>query len=90
MMNPGSRPDDELIPPMNAAELYREEVYTDGRVGTIRVLTPVRADGSADPSRTLVYSGQAQLLTAMGALPLTFEIEAGSLAEAVDKFAEAA
>ena len=73
---------------MDPAALYREEIYTDRKVGTIRALSPVKSDGSKDTSRSVLYVGEAQLLTSMGAVPITFEIEAGSLAEAVKKFAE--
>lgn len=73
---------------MDPAALYREEIYTDRKVGTIRTLTPVKSDGSNDASRSVLYVGEAQLLTSMGAVPITFEIEAGSLDEAVKKFAE--
>jgi hypothetical protein len=72
---------------MDPATLYREEIYTDRKVGTIRTLTPVKRDGSPDASRKTVYVGEAQLLTSVGALPITFEIEAKSLDEAVAKFA---
>jgi hypothetical protein len=75
---------------MEPGALYREEVFTDRRVGAIRLLTPVKADGSTDAARAVVYLGQAQLYTAAGALPLSFEIEAGSLEEAVGNFAYAA
>ena len=71
---------------MDAAHLYREEVFTDQRIGTIHRLVPVKADGSQDPARTVVFTGQTQVLTAGGALPLTFEIAATTLAEAVEKF----
>jgi hypothetical protein len=77
-------------PAMDPDDLYQEEVFTDRRVGSIRRLTPVRSDGSADGTRSVIYSGQAQLLTAMGAIPIGFEIEAGSLEEAVRKFEPAA
>ena len=33
---------------MDAASVYREDVYTDRKVGTIRSLTPVKSDGSPD------------------------------------------
>jgi hypothetical protein len=66
--------------------LYREDVFTDRRAGSIRRLTPVTADGSPDPARAVLYSGQTQLLTPAGVLPLGFEIEAQSLADAVRKF----
>jgi hypothetical protein len=66
--------------------LYREDVFTDRRAGSIRRLTPVTADGSPDPTRAVLYSGQTQLLTPAGVLPLGFEIEAQTLADAVQKF----
>ena len=72
---------------MDPASLYREETFTDRRLGVIRVLTPVTKDGLADTSRRIVYLGEAQLLTQVGALPLAFEIEAGSLGEATENFA---
>lgn len=75
---------------MNADELYREEIITDRKVGTIRVLTPVTADGGADDKRDTLYIGQASLYTPGGALPLNFELDARTLAEAVDAFPDAA
>lgn len=75
---------------LDTTSLYKEEVYTDGRVGSIRVMTPVNTDGSFDMNRAVLYTGQTQLMTPAGALPLAFEIEAGTLAEAIDKFADAA
>jgi hypothetical protein len=84
----------EFSPPdlrMDAANLYREEIISDrGGAGTIRVLTPVTREGFADPSRKIQYVGEAQILTAVGALPIAFEIEAASLGEAADKFADGA
>lgn len=75
---------------MNAADLYLEEIFTDRRVGTIQRLRPVSADGSPDSSRGIVYVGQAQVMTPAGALPLSFEIPANSLEEAVAGFESAA
>jgi hypothetical protein len=75
---------------MDAASLYREEQFTDRKIGTIRVLTPVTSTGLADAGRKVLYVGETQLLTAAGLLPLVFEIEAASLSEAVDRFAAAA
>jgi hypothetical protein len=77
-------------PKMDAASLYREESFTDRRVGSIRRLTPVKSDGSPDGARPEVFVGQAQLLTPMGAIPLNFEIPAKSLDEATQKFSAAA
>jgi len=77
-------------PTMDAADLYREEIYTDRKVGTIRVMHPVNPDGSPDAGRTTAYLGEAQMHTTMGTLPLSFEIEATSLTEAVAGYAPAA
>jgi hypothetical protein len=74
---------------MDVASLYREEIYTDRKVGTLRVLQPVRSDGSDDDSRTTVYQGEAQLMTNMGPLPINFDIDAKSLEEAIAGYAEA-
>ncbi len=74
---------------MDPAALYQDKTYTDRKVGAIRELTPVKVDGTVDPTRQVVYEGQAQLMTSMGTLPLAFEIEAGSLQEAISKFADA-
>jgi len=68
--------------------LYREDVFTDRRAGSIRRLTPVSADGSVDATRPVLFSGQTQLLTPAGVLPLGFEIEAATLEEALKKFPE--
>lgn len=75
---------------MDTSSLYREEVVTDRRIGSIRVLTPLKADGSVDPGRPVQYVGEAQLLTPAGVLPLVFEIDATSLADAIEKFAAGA
>jgi hypothetical protein len=75
---------------MNAASLYREEIYTDRAAGTIRTLIPVTRDGGPDQTRPTLYIGEAQILTNMGPLPISFEIEAASLSAAVQKYGEAA
>jgi len=75
---------------MDPTSLYREDTFSDRRMGMIRVLTPVKTDGSPDTSRQVVYLGEAQLLTQVGALPITFEIEAKSLGEAAENFAAGA
>jgi hypothetical protein len=80
----------ESDPKMDAANLFREESFTDRRVGTIRRLTPVKTDGAVDSARSEVFIGQAQLLTPMGAIPLNFEIPAKTLDEATQKFSAAA
>lgn len=75
---------------MDAAALYREEMFTDRKVGAIRRLTPVTGDGVPDTTRPVVYIGQAEIMTNMGPVPLSFEIEGKTLDQAVVGFAAAA
>jgi len=85
------RPDDrqpELK--LDPASLYLEEVFTDRRIGTIRRLTPVKGDGSRDPKREITYLGETQVMSTVGALPISFEIDAATLDEAAQKFGPAA
>jgi hypothetical protein len=75
---------------MDSTQIYREETFTDRKVGTIRRLTPVAADGAADPVRPVIFVGQAQVMTPMGAVPISFELDAVTLDAAIDKFGAAA
>ena len=75
---------------MDSTVLYREEIFTDRRVGTLQRLTPVTAAGATDATRPVLYVGQTQVLTPAGALPLTFDVPAASLEEAVAKFGDLA
>ena len=79
-----------MEPTMDPNDLYREEVITDRKMGTLRCLTPIRSDGSSDSGRSVIYSGQIQIMTPAGSLPIGFEIEANSLDEAVGRFPDAA
>jgi hypothetical protein len=73
---------------LDPAGLYKEDTCTDRRAGTLRRLTPVTADGEVDASRAVLFSGQTQLLTPAGVLPLVFELEAQTLQEALEQFPE--
>ncbi len=75
---------------MDTSNLFREEVVTDRKVGTIRILTPIKPDGTLDDSRERIHVGETQIMTQMGALPLAFQLECETLAEAVEKFAAGA
>jgi len=77
-------------PQMDPEGLYQEDNFTDRRVGAIRRLSPVRADGSPDPARPVLFLGQAEIMTNMGPVPISFEIEGQTLADAVIGFAPAA
>jgi hypothetical protein len=74
---------------IDATALYSEETFTDRRAGTLRRMQPVTVDGAPDPSRPVLFAGQTQLMTPGGVLPLMFEIEATTLAEAIAKFPDA-
>jgi hypothetical protein len=74
---------------LDKSALYREEVFTDRKAGTLRRLVPVTSAGEPDAARAIIYSGQTQLMTPGGVLPLAFELEAASLDDAIDKFPSA-
>lgn len=75
---------------MDATTLYREDIITDRKVGTIRRMTPITSEGADDSTRPTIYLGEAQIMTNAGPLPINFEIEAAGVAEAVEKFGDAA
>jgi hypothetical protein len=75
---------------MDAAQIYREETFTDRRVGTIRRLTPVMADGAPDAARPVLFVGQAQVMTPMGTIPISFDLDSPTLDGAIAKFGDAA
>lgn len=69
--------------------LYREEIYTDLKVCSIRQLTPVNDDGSVDKNRKTIFVGQTTLMTRNGPLPLQAVIQAKELPQAFKRFPEA-
>jgi len=54
------------------------------------MLVPIVADGSPDGSRKTIFAGEAQIMTNMGALPVSFDIDADNLADAVANYGDAA
>ncbi|MBW2099237.1 MAG: hypothetical protein JRG68_00465 [Deltaproteobacteria bacterium] len=74
---------------LNGKDLYKEESYTDLKVGAIRSLTPVNQDGSLDESRDPIFMGQTQLMSPNGPLPVSCMIDAKSMSVAIEKFPEA-
>ena len=74
---------------LDADNMYREENFSDLKVGSIRRLVPVTANGEADDSRAVRYEGQASLMTPAGNLPLSFELEVDNLADAIAQFPDA-
>jgi hypothetical protein len=82
-------PEKEETPKMDVKDLWKEEVFTDRKVGVIRRLTPVTKDGATDMSRKAVYLGEASLMTQAGSLPLSFEIPGDNLEQAVNGYGDA-
>ncbi len=69
--------------------LYREEIITDLKIASIRMLTPIKLDGSPDESREPIFTGQTTLMSAAGPLPVQCPLEATTLEEATAQFPEA-
>ena len=67
---------DNLSADMDAANLYTEEIVTDRKMGTIHVLTPITPEGAKDPTRAPIFTGEVQIMTQMGPLPISFDIPA--------------
>jgi len=72
---------------MDPNGLFREENFTDQKLGTIRKLVPIKADGSDDRDRETTFFGAAQVMTPMGALPLNFQLDGNTIGEAATDFA---
>lgn len=87
MNEPNVQPLSEIK--LDRTNLYREEVFTDLRVGSIKQLTPVTADGSRDLSRPMVFLGETQLMSQVGPLPVQAQIEAETLAAAIEAYPDA-
>lgn len=66
--------------------LYKEESITDLKTASIRILTPVKLDGTADETRTKIFVGHTQLMSQDGPLPLQARLNASTLEEAIDRF----
>src|SRR5690349_7315301 len=75
---------------MDVTNLYREDSYTDRKLGVIRCMTPVTPSGEPDTTRPTLFLGQAEIMTSMGPVPINFEIDGKTLGEAVANFADAA
>jgi hypothetical protein len=69
--------------------LYKEETFTDLKVGIIKRMTPVKSDGSMDKTRKAVFVAQTSLMTPSGPLPLQALVQAKELQQAIKKFPEA-
>ena len=87
MTNPNQSRSGDLR--VDATNLYREDVFTDLQVATLRRLTPVKEDGSDDPSRPVLFVASTQLMSQAGPLPISAPLDAKDLREAIAKFPDA-
>lgn len=69
-----------------ANNLYREESVTDLKTASIRILTPIKPDGSNDESREKIFVGHTQLMSPQGMVPLQSPLQATTFEEAMEKF----
>ena len=74
---------------VDRSNLYKEESFTDLKVGNIRRLIPVKPDGAEDKTRNTIFVGQTNLMTPNGPLPIQGVIRAKELQQAVKRFPEA-
>ena len=74
---------------VDRSNLYKEESFTDLKVGNIRRLIPVKPDGTEDKTRKTIFVGQTNLMTPNGSLPIQGVIRAKELQQAVKRFPEA-
>jgi hypothetical protein len=66
MSDPQVQPLSEIK--LDDTNLYREEVVTDLRVGSLKQLTPITKDGERDLARPMVFVGETQLMSRVGPL----------------------
>jgi hypothetical protein len=71
---------------LDEKNLYKEEVFTDLRVGSLKQLTPVTKEGERDLARPMAFIGETQLMSQVGPLPVQTRIEAENLQAAIERF----
>ena len=74
---------------VDRSSLYREELFTDLKVCTVRRLTPVKPDGAVDKTRKTIYVGQTHLVSPSGPIPVQNVVKAKDLQQAFKNFPEA-
>lgn len=84
MSDPQTQPLSEIK--LDITNLYKEEVFTDLRVGSLKQLTPVTKEGDRDLGRPIVFIGETQLMSQVGPLPVQTHIEAENLQGAIERF----
>jgi len=83
---PSSAQQNQIDFTMNRKKLYRDESFTDIKVGALRRLVPVKPDGSEDDSRVPMFMAQTQVMSPAGPIMLNAALKATTIEEAVDEF----
>jgi len=71
---------------VDKANLYREVTISDLEAATIKIMIPVKSDGTDDPNRSPLFFGMTQLLTRQGPIPIQSVLEATDLQGAIAAF----
>ncbi|MBW2433075.1 MAG: cytoplasmic protein [Deltaproteobacteria bacterium] len=74
---------------LDRGNLYKEETFSDLKIGMVKRMTPVKSDGSVDKTRKAVFVAHTSLMTPGGPLPLQAVIQAKDLQQAIKKFPDA-
>lgn len=78
--------DNQIDFTVETTNLYREENITDLKTASIRCLTPIKPDGTADEGREKIFMGHTQLMSQHGPVPLHAPLPAKTLEEAMELF----
>jgi len=74
---------------VDRSNLFKEELFTDLKVCTVRRLTPVKPDGTEDKTRKTLFFGQTHVMTPNGPIPVQNVIKVKDLQQAFKQFPEA-
>lgn len=74
---------------VDTKNLYREESITDLKVGSIRLLKPIKLDGTDDSGREEIFIGHTQIMTPQGMIPLQARLTSKTLETALAEFPNA-
>ena len=74
---------------VNQNNLYREVMFTDLKVASIKKLIPINSDGTDDKSRPVMFIGETQIMTPGGPLPIHAHLEADTFEKAMEQFPRA-
>ena len=74
---------------LDKENLYREETYTDMKIGSLHKLIPIKIDGTPDESRPAHFTARTQLMSPSGPVPVQADLKAETLETALEEFPSA-